>query len=113
MTAAILVSAVGILEIPKLPDIPGISRFAGDSFHSARWNNKVSLAGKRVAVIGGGASASVSLSSPSRHGLTVDLQHATCAPHLPRPQCTGNAILPLPDLDFASGKQFRFLSMLL
>ncbi|KAJ7221365.1 hypothetical protein GGX14DRAFT_429489 [Mycena pura] len=57
MTAAILVSAVGVLEIPRFPDIPGISRFAGDSFHSARWNNKVSLAGKRVAVIGGGASA--------------------------------------------------------
>jgi cation diffusion facilitator CzcD-associated flavoprotein CzcO len=57
LTAAILVSAVGLLDIPRFPDIPGISAFRGDSFHSARWDNSVSFAGKRVAVIGSGASA--------------------------------------------------------
>ncbi|KAJ7164408.1 hypothetical protein C8R46DRAFT_1278694, partial [Mycena filopes] len=55
--AAILVSAIGLLEVPRFPDIPGISSFQGDSFHSARWNYAVPLAGKRVAVIGSGASA--------------------------------------------------------
>ncbi|KAJ7477977.1 hypothetical protein B0H11DRAFT_1726105, partial [Mycena galericulata] len=57
LTAAILVSAVGVLEIPRFPDIAGIADFQGKSFHSARWDNTVSLAGKRVAVIGNGASA--------------------------------------------------------
>ncbi|KAJ7029749.1 hypothetical protein C8F04DRAFT_1043117 [Mycena alexandri] len=57
MSAAILISAIGILEIPRFPVIPGISSFRGDSFHSSRWNHDISLAGKRVAVIGSGASA--------------------------------------------------------
>lgn len=52
-----VVSAVGQLNQPKLPDIPGRERFAGPAFHSARWNHDVPLAGKRVAVIGTGASA--------------------------------------------------------
>ncbi|KAJ7500870.1 hypothetical protein B0H11DRAFT_2376566 [Mycena galericulata] len=57
LTAAILVSAVGVLEIPRFPDITGVAHFQGKSFHSARWDNTVSLAGKRVAAIGNGASA--------------------------------------------------------
>ncbi|KAF7353943.1 hypothetical protein MVEN_01080600 [Mycena venus] len=57
MTAAILVSAIGLLEVPKFPEVPGISRFRGETFHSARWDTLVSLTGKRVAVIGSGPSA--------------------------------------------------------
>lgn len=53
----ILVSASGLLSDPKLPAIPGLGEFAGDVFHSARWNHDVSLSGKRVAVVGTGASA--------------------------------------------------------
>ncbi len=52
-----VVSAVGQLNQPKLPQIKGRDSFAGASFHSARWNHSVDLAGKRVAVIGTGASA--------------------------------------------------------
>ncbi|GAB3723942.1 flavin-containing monooxygenase [Nocardiopsis nanhaiensis] len=52
-----LVSAVGQLNRPSLPDVPGLNSFAGDSFHSATWDHGVKLAGKRVAVIGTGASA--------------------------------------------------------
>jgi 4-hydroxyacetophenone monooxygenase len=52
-----VISAVGQLNRPKLPDIAGIDRFAGPSFHSARWRHDVDLTGKRVAVIGTGASA--------------------------------------------------------
>jgi 4-hydroxyacetophenone monooxygenase len=55
--ADVLVSAVGQLNQPKLPDIPGIDTFKGPSFHSARWRHDIDLAGKRVAVIGTGASA--------------------------------------------------------
>jgi len=52
-----IISAVGQLNQPKMPDIPGMASFSGPSFHSARWDHKVDLAGKRVAVIGSGASA--------------------------------------------------------
>jgi 4-hydroxyacetophenone monooxygenase len=55
--AEILVSAVGQLNEPMIPDIPGRERFAGPAFHSARWDDSVALAGKRVAVIGTGASS--------------------------------------------------------
>jgi len=56
-TADILVGAWGALCEPALPDIPGIDKFEGDMFHSARWNHEIDLTGKRVAVIGTGASA--------------------------------------------------------
>ncbi|KAF7307958.1 hypothetical protein MKEN_01157000 [Mycena kentingensis (nom. inval.)] len=58
ITATVLVSALGMLEIPRFPEsIPGWATFAGPSFHSARWDYSVGLQGKRVAVIGSGASA--------------------------------------------------------
>jgi cyclohexanone monooxygenase len=56
-SADVLVSAVGALCEPALPDIPGIGSFRGDVFHSARWNHDADLAGQRVALIGTGASA--------------------------------------------------------
>lgn len=52
-----LVSAVGQLNQPRLPDIQGVGTFKGPAFHSARWRHDVDLKGKRVAVIGTGASA--------------------------------------------------------
>lgn len=55
--AAVVVSAVGQLNRPRFPDIPGRDRFAGEAFHSARWRHDLDLTGKRVAVIGTGASA--------------------------------------------------------
>jgi cyclohexanone monooxygenase len=56
-TAKIFVSAVGALCEPALPDIKGLDDFRGDVLHSARWNHDVNLAGKRVALVGTGASA--------------------------------------------------------
>jgi 4-hydroxyacetophenone monooxygenase len=52
-----LISAVGQLNKPNYPNIPGRERFAGASWHTGRWNHEVTLAGKRVAVIGTGASS--------------------------------------------------------
>jgi 4-hydroxyacetophenone monooxygenase len=52
-----VVSAVGQLNRPRIPDLPGRDAFAGQSFHSAAWARSVDLAGRRVAVIGTGASA--------------------------------------------------------
>lgn len=57
LDANAVISAVGQLNQPKLPDIAGRDTFAGPSFHSARWDHTVDLIGKRVAVIGTGASA--------------------------------------------------------
>jgi cation diffusion facilitator CzcD-associated flavoprotein CzcO len=55
--AQALVSACGQLNQPAYPRIPGLESFSGEAFHSARWNHAYDLAGKRVAVIGTGASA--------------------------------------------------------
>lgn len=55
--ARTVVSGSGGLSEPRLPDIDGIGTFQGEIFHSARWNHDVDLSGKRVAVIGTGASA--------------------------------------------------------
>lgn len=55
--ADIVIAANGPLSRPALPDIAGIERFAGTLFHSAEWNHGYPLDGKRVAVIGTGASA--------------------------------------------------------
>jgi cation diffusion facilitator CzcD-associated flavoprotein CzcO len=57
LQATAVVCSVGQLGSPRLPDIPGRDEFAGPSWHSGRWDHDVSLAGKRVAVIGTGASA--------------------------------------------------------
>jgi 4-hydroxyacetophenone monooxygenase len=57
LTADAVVSAVGQLNRPRYPDIPGRDRFSGASFHSARWDHTVDLRDRRVAVIGTGASA--------------------------------------------------------
>ncbi len=56
-TADILIDGCGPLTEPARPDIPGFDTFAGAVFHSARWDHDYDLAGKRVAVIGTGASS--------------------------------------------------------
>jgi cation diffusion facilitator CzcD-associated flavoprotein CzcO len=55
--ADVLVTACGILSTPRLPRIPGLERFAGPAFHTARWRHDVELRGRRVAVVGTGCSA--------------------------------------------------------
>lgn len=56
-TAASLVIATGRLSEPKIPPLANLDGFGGRSWHSARWNAKVSLVGKRVGLVGTGASA--------------------------------------------------------
>jgi cyclohexanone monooxygenase len=57
VTARYLVNATGVLITPKLPDIDGVDSFAGVTMHTARWDHDQDLTGKRVAIIGTGASA--------------------------------------------------------
>ncbi|QZA09647.1 NAD(P)/FAD-dependent oxidoreductase [Mycolicibacter heraklionensis] len=53
----VVISAVGMLDVPNLPDIPGADSFRGRIFHSSAWDHSRSTAGERVASIGTGASA--------------------------------------------------------
>ena len=53
----IVVSAVGMLDVPFIPDIPGADRFRGRIFHSSNWDHSKTTAGERIASIGTGASA--------------------------------------------------------
>jgi cation diffusion facilitator CzcD-associated flavoprotein CzcO len=57
--AEVVVSAIGVLEVPRFPNIPGRESFKGKMWHSATWNHEVDLKDKKVAVIGTGASAYV------------------------------------------------------
>lgn len=57
LTTRFLLNASGALTIPNLPGIAGVDTFAGVTMHTARWDHDQDLTGKRVAIIGTGASA--------------------------------------------------------
>ncbi|WP_153539279.1 flavin-containing monooxygenase [Actinomadura macrotermitis] len=96
ITARFLVSAVGPLDQPKNPAIAGLDSFAGAVVHTARWDHGLDLAGKRVAVIGTGAS-----------GLQVIPEIAERAAHLDVYQRT--PIWVFPKIDFAVPRAVRLL----
>ena len=56
-TVDVVIAATGVLHHPNLPDIPGLDAFAGDCFHSARWDHDVALDDRRVGIIGTGSTA--------------------------------------------------------
>jgi cation diffusion facilitator CzcD-associated flavoprotein CzcO len=84
-TARFLLSATGGLTQPKPPDIPGLSDFRGRVFHTARWDHDYDLAGKRVAVIGTGASAVQVVPSIAPHVAQLHVFQRTPIWVLPRP----------------------------
>ena len=55
--ADVVIAATGVLHHPNLPDIPGLDRFAGALFHSARWDHGVRLDGRRIGIVGTGSTA--------------------------------------------------------
>lgn len=55
LSARFVVSAVGSLNLPRVPDFPGMESFSGTSFHSARWPQDLDITGTRFALIGAGA----------------------------------------------------------
>ena len=57
VTADVVVAGAGALSEPAVPKLPGLDRFEGTAFHSARWDHSVNLAGRSVAVVGTGASS--------------------------------------------------------
>ncbi len=93
----VLVSAVGTFATPSTPDIAGLDSFGGPSFHSARWEHEHELAGKRVAVIGTGASAAQIIPEVAKAAVQVDVYQRT-------PQW----ILPRSDKPFSEDEKRRF-----
>ncbi|MBC6445639.1 flavin-containing monooxygenase [Actinokineospora xionganensis] len=88
--ADVLVAATGVLREPRLPDIDGLSSFAGAAFHSARWDHSVTLRGKRIAVIGTGST-----------GVQLTSALAGVAKPLTLFQRTAQWVLPLPQLPYS------------
>jgi cation diffusion facilitator CzcD-associated flavoprotein CzcO len=85
LTARVLVAAAGALSEPRLPGIPGIEDFAGTLFHTAAWDHGHDLTGKRVAVIGTGASAVQVVPALQPKVAQLDLYQRTAAWIGPRP----------------------------
>jgi cation diffusion facilitator CzcD-associated flavoprotein CzcO len=84
LQAAAVVSAVGQLGRPRLPGIPGRDDFAGPSWHSARWDHGVSLTGRRVAVVGTGASAIQFVPEIAKAAAHVDVYQRSAPYVLPK-----------------------------
>jgi cation diffusion facilitator CzcD-associated flavoprotein CzcO len=82
--ARAVVSAVGQLNRPALPDIAGRDDFAGPSWHSARWDHGVDLAGRRVAVVGTGASAIQFVPEVAKTAAHVDVYQRSAPYVLPK-----------------------------
>ncbi|WP_051293680.1 flavin-containing monooxygenase [Pseudoduganella violaceinigra] len=85
MTARTVIFAIGLLGRPSTPQFAGAERFRGQSFHSAQWDHSIDLRGKRVAVVGSGASAVQFV--PEIQPLVRQLDHYQRTAHwvLPRP----------------------------
>lgn len=99
LQAAAVVSAVGQLSQPALPAIAGRTGFAGPSWHSARWDHGAGLTGKRVAVVGTGASAIQFVPEVARVAAHVDVYQRS-APY----------VLPKPDRPYRATDQLLFAS---
>jgi cation diffusion facilitator CzcD-associated flavoprotein CzcO len=97
LQAAAVVCAVGQLGRPAFPDIPGRDTFAGPSWHSARWNHDADLTGRRVAVIGTGASAIQFVPEIARTAAHVDVYQRS-APY----------VLPKADRPYTASEQALF-----
>ncbi|MBS9402303.1 DUF4242 domain-containing protein [Halomonas sp. TRM85114] len=88
VAARYLIAATGTLSVPQLPDYPGMRDFSGESFHTARWPAGVALDGKRVGIIGTGASGVqvIQTIAPEAAHLTVFQRTPTyCIPQRNRP----------------------------
>ena len=84
-SADVVVSAIGGLSRPAWPQIPGLEQFRGSVFHSQQWDDAVELAGKRVAVIGTGASAAQFVPEIAEKVESLDVYMRSPQWILPRP----------------------------
>lgn len=106
-SADFLIAATGVLHTPNTPDIPGLDRFTGDIVHTARWDDSVETAGKRIAVIGSGSTGVqiVSALQPEAARLTQFArtpQWVLWAPmNLPQPRIVSAALNAAPAVNAA------------
>ena len=84
-SARYLVNATGLLVLPRRPDIPGLSTFAGETIHSSEWNHAFEPEGKRIAVIGTGATAIQVIPEIAPRAERVDVYQRTPIWLLPKP----------------------------
>jgi cation diffusion facilitator CzcD-associated flavoprotein CzcO len=92
-----VISCVGILNRPRYPDWPGLDTFKGIKFHTARWDHTVTLAGKRVAVVGTGST-----------GVQIVSAIAPTVGHLLLFQREPGWIIPKGDRNFTPEERARF-----
>ena len=84
LEAEVVINCLGLLRVPLIPELLGRDRFAGPAFHSARWDTGVDVAGKRVGVIGTGASAVQIIPSIAEETARVEVFQRTASWVLPR-----------------------------
>ncbi|SHG57778.1 NAD(P)/FAD-dependent oxidoreductase [Massilia sp. CF038] len=85
LTAKCIIGATGALNRPAIPDLPGLATFGGKVFHSSRWDHGYDLRGKRVAVVGTGASAIQFVPEIVDQVAQLDLYQRSAPWILPRP----------------------------
>jgi 4-hydroxyacetophenone monooxygenase len=85
LSANAIVSAVGQLNRPRIPGFPGRERFKGAAFHSAEWDDSLDLTGKRVAVVGTGASAFQLVPEVAKHAERLSVFQRSPGWMLPNP----------------------------
>ncbi len=96
-SAQFVVSGMGALSTPSIPALNGLENFQGMSFHSQQWNHQYDLSGKRVAVIGTGASSIQFVPQIQKQVAQLDLY-----------QRTAPWIMPKPDRAIGEGERSRF-----
>jgi cation diffusion facilitator CzcD-associated flavoprotein CzcO len=97
LTADVVVCAVGLFGSPKLPEIEGLTDFGGALMHTAQWDHGIELAGKKVAVIGTGAS-----------GVQVVPELAKTAEHVTVFQRTPPWMVPKVDRPYSAAELAHF-----
>jgi cation diffusion facilitator CzcD-associated flavoprotein CzcO len=95
--ADVVVFATGMFAAPRLPDIDGLGDFAGHLLHSARWDHSVEVTGRRVGIVGTGASA-----------IQIFPEVARVAAHTSLFQRTPPYVIPRPDTPFTPEEHERF-----
>jgi cyclohexanone monooxygenase len=98
--ARTVIDATGVMTLPRMPDIEGLETFGGVSVHTARWDEELDLRGKRVAVVGTGASAVQVIPA-----IAEDVEHLTVF------QRTPIWCLPKPDFRLGPAAQFGLRRM--
>ena len=96
----VLIGAIGPLSRPRLPEVAGLEGFGGAAFHSSQWRHDIDLSGKRVAVIGTGASAIQFLPRIAQQAARVHVY-----------QRTPPWVLPLRDRPFAPWERRLFRAL--